>query len=257
MSSHNISENVLELHPSSELIKQDEVSLITKPFTRRGFLKTSAILAAGSVVTLDTLVFPQEAEAIVWVPMVVQTAKLLSKALLTAAAGYVAERGIEEIWRRIQEARLKESPRSSFHQEFANPVQFDFVEPPLKTRYRYYYGIQNHSETAPISPIPVGSDLNVFEIWAVLHPENPANRTPDGAFFIPYPHDERKPIEPKHHDVFYHSSVIRDRYGEDPEQFDLEYVRHFSNGADLLTGYGVRSPRLRYEKAFLLTGGRA
>ncbi len=252
-----LNENVLELHPSLSLIKHDEVSLITKPFTRRGFLKTSAILAGG-VVALDTLVFPQKAEAIAWGPVVVQTAKLFSKALLAAAAGYVAERGIEEIWKRIQEARLKESYRSgTFHDQFADPIQFDFIESPVVTRYRYYYGIRDYSETAPKSPIPVGSDLNVFEIWAVTHPANPVNHSPDGAFFIPYPYDKRKPPEPGQMDVFYNSSVIYDRYGEDPRQFDLEYVRYFSNGMDLLTGYGVRASHLRYGRAFLLTGGRA
>lgn len=236
-------------------IQRVQTALSLPHHTRRHFLKTAGLLT-GSFFTFDTLLFSKDAEAIDlywWGKMLWGATEILAKAVLPIAIEY----GIDYILRKMEESQIIPShfPKT-FHENFSNPVQFDLVESALDTIYGYFFGINGHPQTAPQSPIVPVYELNIFEIYAIIAQNNPANYDPDGHFFVPYPYEERRRPDSTDEEVFYHTSVIYDRFQVNPSSFQVEYVRCFSNGMDLLTGYGVKTVHSPHKRYFLLVGGK-
>jgi hypothetical protein len=255
---HNSQRNLslVSLSSLEQDIQRTGKPLLAANLTRRRFFKTVGLLT-GSVVAFDTLLFSKEAEAIPWGYLLVEATKLLGKALLGATAGYLAKRGVEYILEKIREARIVELPYPrTFHEQFSEPVKFDWMEPPIESRFGYFFGIDGYAQTEASTPISSGHDLNVHEIWSTIDPGNPANYR-DNSFFVPFPDDGRREPGSRDSNVFYNTPLIYKQYGIDPHMFKLEYVRHFYNGRNTLTGYGVSAPHLRYRRGFLLVGGRA
>lgn len=229
-----------------------EQSFFTSPLPRRRFVKTLGIMT-GSIVAFDTLLFSKEAEAIPWAVLAAKAAKALAAAVLAAVAAEVARRGVEYVFNKIDEAQIIDScPCRNFHDQFCNPVKFDLVEPPMETIFKYFFGINGHPQTAPEAPIAPIYELNVYEIYVIIDQRNPANCASDGSFFVPYPHEERRRPGAMDEKVFYNTPVIYDRYRVNPRLFQIDYVRCFSNGRDLLTGYGVRTRQAPYRRGFFL-----
>lgn len=244
--------SLVSLSSFEQEIRRTDKSLLAANLTRRRFFKTVGLLT-GSVVAFDTLLFSKEAEAFPWGYVLVEATKILGKTLIPAIAGEI----VEYILQKIREARIVKSPYPrTFHEQFSEPVKFDWMEPPIESRFGYFFGIDGYAQTHPSTSISSGHDLNVLEIWSIIDQGNPANYR-DDSFFVPFPDDGRREPGPRDSNAFYNTPLIYNQFRINSHMFRLEYVRHFYNGRNTLTGYGVSAPHLRYRRGFLLVGGRA